>query len=126
MRRSLVHSRSVRMDGSLSFGKTPLVWSPTMSVSWPRLGNVGVSMPLVACKLDQMAPPPTPPDSAARLVLLERWHGVCLTAAVILPCCDQPPQKQTAADRTRFVCPQCGRGQDGKYRKSETAAARAW
>ena len=46
--------------------------------------------------------------------------------AMVLACCAQIPQKQTVANRVRFVCLKCGRGQTTKYRKSETAAIRAW
>ncbi|MBS0164019.1 MAG: hypothetical protein JSS48_15805 [Nitrospira sp.] len=49
-----------------------------------------------------------------------------MDTVMILACCAQVPQKQTVANRVRFVCLKCGRGQEGKYRKSETAAARAW
>ena len=49
-----------------------------------------------------------------------------MDTVMVLACCAQIPQKQTVANRVRFVCLKCGRGQEGKYRKSETAAARAW
>jgi len=58
--------------------------------------------------------------------LLEHGRKACLNTGVILPCCAQLPQKQTAANRVRFVCLKCGRGRESKYRKSETAAIRAW
>src|SRR5690606_34870918 len=51
MRRSLVHSRKVRIDGSRPFGKSPQVRRPVMSVRW-LLGDAVscVSIPLRRCK----------------------------------------------------------------------------
>jgi hypothetical protein len=45
---------------------------------------------------------------------------------MILPCCAQPPQKQMVGPRIRFVCLKCHRGERSPYRKSESAAVRAW
>src|ERR1035437_7992438 len=61
MRRSLVHSRSVRMDGSLFLGKMTLRRRPVMFVSWVSMqGDVDVSIPLYSRQLTLPASPAWP------------------------------------------------------------------